>query len=39
MHVGYTKAGLWAMQLTPDKFPQAEPAYVDTPLLDDRMAW
>ena len=26
VHVGYTKAGLWAMQLTPDKFPNAAPA-------------
>ena len=26
VHVGYTKGGLWAMQLTPDKFPPAEPA-------------
>jgi hypothetical protein len=24
VHVGYTKAGLWAMQLTPDKFPPAQ---------------
>ena len=24
VHVGYTKAGLWAMQLTPEKFPQPE---------------
>ena len=24
VHVGYTKAGLWTMQLTPDKFPAAQ---------------
>jgi hypothetical protein len=34
VHVGYTKAGLWVMQLTPDRFPDAEPAYADTPLLE-----
>jgi hypothetical protein len=34
IHVGYTKEGLWAMQLPPDRFPEPEPAYVDTPLLD-----
>lgn len=26
VHVGYTKGGLWTMQLTPDKFPPAAPA-------------
>ena len=26
VHVGYTKAGLWAMQMTPDRMPDAEPA-------------
>jgi hypothetical protein len=26
VHVGYTKGGLWAMQLTPEKFPPAEHA-------------
>ncbi len=32
VHVGYTKAGLWAMQLLPHKFPDADPAFVDSPL-------
>ena len=26
IHVGYTKAGLWVMQLKPDAMPEAEPA-------------
>lgn len=26
VHVGYTKAGLWAMQMTPDRMPEACPA-------------
>ncbi len=34
VHVGYTKAGLWAMQLTPDKFPEPAAAFVASPLLD-----
>lgn len=34
VHVGYTKAGLWAMQLLPEKFPDAEPAFADAPLFD-----
>jgi hypothetical protein len=33
VHVGYTKAGLWAMQLAPDKFPAAEAPLDDLPLL------
>lgn len=32
VHVGYTKAGLWTMQLKPEAFPDAEPAFVQTPL-------
>lgn len=32
IHAGYTKAGLWTMQLTPDRFPEAEPAFTETPL-------
>lgn len=35
VHVGYTKAGLWAMQLFPEKFPDAEPAFVNAPLFDE----
>ena len=31
-HVGYTKGGLWAMQLPPDKFPDACDALDDAPL-------
>lgn len=34
VHVGYTKAGLWVMQLTPDKFPDAETAFAEAPLLE-----
>ncbi len=34
VHVGYTKAGLWVMQLTPDHMPPAEKAFVETPLFD-----
>jgi hypothetical protein len=34
VHVGYTKAGLWAMQLTPDRMPTPTKAYVETPLFD-----
>lgn len=34
VHVGYTKGGLWAMQLTPDRFPAAAPAFTDAPLFD-----
>jgi hypothetical protein len=33
VHVGYTKAGLWAMQLAPVKFPAAEAPLDDLPLL------
>jgi hypothetical protein len=33
VHVGYTKAGLWAMQLRPQDFPIAERANDDTPLI------
>ena len=32
MHVGYTKAGLWVMQLRPEDFPMAERANDDLPL-------
>lgn len=38
VHVGYTKAGLWVMQLTPEKFPAAEPALDDTPLLAEAVS-
>lgn len=38
VHVGYTKAGLWVMQLTPEKFPAAERAYVETPLLQEAIS-
>jgi hypothetical protein len=34
VHVGYTKAGLWAMQLVPAKFPEADRAFSAAPLLD-----
>lgn len=34
VHVGYTKSGHWTMQLTPDRMPDAEKAFVSTPLLD-----
>jgi hypothetical protein len=34
VHVGYTKAGLWAMQLTPEKFPEAQPARSTQPQLE-----
>lgn len=33
LHVGYTKAGLWAMQLRPEDMPPPEPAHDDAPLL------
>jgi hypothetical protein len=32
-HVGYTKAGLWAMQIEPSDFPPAKPALDEAPLL------
>lgn len=33
-HVGYTKAGLWAMQQLPEDMPAAAPRLDDAPLLD-----
>lgn len=33
VHVGYTKAGLWTMQMTPDRMPSPQKAFVSTPLL------
>lgn len=39
VHVGYTKAGLWTMQLTPDKFPPASPAHGCESLFDDTDVW
>jgi len=32
-HVGYTKGGLWVMQMTPDRMPPAERALDDLPLM------
>ena len=34
VHVGYTKGGLWVMQLTPDQMPEPAKAFVATPLLE-----
>lgn len=34
VHVGYTKAGLWAMQLVPERMPNAEKAFVSSPLFE-----
>jgi hypothetical protein len=33
VHVGYTKAGLWAMQLAPDRMPEPLPALLEQPEL------
>ena len=33
-HVGYTKAGLWVMQLDPGRFPPPESALSDLPLFN-----
>jgi len=35
VHVGYTKDGLWAMQLTPDRMPAPVKAFVSAPLFDE----
>ncbi len=35
VHVGYTKAGLWAMQLFPDVMPEPIKAFVSSPLFDE----
>jgi len=34
VHIGYTKAGLWAMQLTPDRFPLPVAANLAQPALE-----
>lgn len=34
VHVGYTKAGLWTMQLLPERMPEPEKAFVSAPLFD-----
>ena len=34
VHVGYTKSGLWTMQLYPERFPEPVAALDDTPLLN-----
>lgn len=34
-HVGYTKRGLWVMQITPADMPNPVPALDDTPLLNE----
>jgi hypothetical protein len=36
VHVGYTKAGLWVFQMTPDRMPEAEKAFVSAPMFDER---
>ncbi len=34
VHVGYTKSGLWTMQLMPERMPEPVKAFVATPLFD-----
>jgi hypothetical protein len=37
-HVGYTKAGLWAMQLRPERMPEPEAACEDAPMFTANVA-